>query len=159
MPLKEKISKIERKTIIKIPNLLQKELKLKSIIKEKSLKAEIIKLRKMSQETIIDNNKAVVKKIVKICKGKLKKFKKRTQRRDSNLYDINNFVMHNNTNKINEKKDVFNIPIPIFIELADDFFNKNANEDSGKGYFNEEIPVSLFLLYSFVYFFILNYHF
>ena len=104
----------------------------------------------MSQERIIENTNSVVKKIVNICKGKLKKFRKRTQRRDSNLYDINNFVVHNNTNKINVKKDVFNIPIPVFKELEDHFLNKNANEDSGKGYFNQEIIVSLLLLYSFV---------
>lgn len=141
LPIREKIAKIEKQTVIKIPNLLQKEIKPIAKLKEKSLKAELIKLKKINNEKIIENSDNVVKKIVKICKGKLKKFKKRAQRRDSNLYDINNFVVHNNSNKINERKDVFNIPIPVYKELADDFFSKNTYNDSSEGYFNEDLPV------------------
>lgn len=149
-PLKEKIAKIEKKTVIKIPNLLQKGIKPKGKIKEKSLKEEITKLRKLNQEKLIENSNAVVKKIVKICKGKLKKFKKRAQRRDSNLYDINNFVVQNNTNKINERKDVFDIPIPVFKEVPNDYYNhdnKAIKENCGEYFLSEgEMIVSLFIL-------------
>lgn len=146
--MKEKIAKIEKKTVIKIPNLLKKSVKQKANIKEKGLKAEIVILRKLNQEKLIENSNAVVKKIVKICKGKLKKFKKRAQRRDSNLYDINNFVVQNNTNKINERKDVFDIPIPVFKEISEDYYSNNhiPNDDyCADNYFSDgETIVSLF---------------
>ena len=60
------------------------------------------------------------------CRNKIKKIKKRTQKRDSNLYDINNFVVQNNSNKINEKKDYINIPIPVFKELEEDYYEIKA---------------------------------
>ena len=72
------------------------------------------------------------KKNSKLIKTKIKKIKKRTQKRDSNLYDINNFVVQNNSNKINEKKDYINIPIPVFRELEEDFYNfKEEMKDLG----------------------------
>jgi len=134
-PLKEKIPEIKKQTVIKIPNSLQKGFKNKTKIKENSLNEEISKLRKLNQEKLVENSNAAVKKIVKIYKRKINKFKKRTPRRDSNLYDINNFVVQNNSNKINERKDVFDIPIPVFKELADDFyldFIDNNDKNSGK---------------------------
>lgn len=81
--------------------------------------------RKVTKTLRADNKN---KKNNKILRTKIKKIKKRTQKRDSNLYDINNFVVQNNSNKINEKKEYINIPIPVFTELEDDYYSLEDNE-------------------------------
>ena len=67
-----------------------------------------------------------------MLRTKLKKINKRSQRRDSNLYDINNFVVQNNTNKINEKKNIINIPIPVYKELEENYFTKLPDEEDSR---------------------------
>ena len=78
------------------------------------------------------NEENLNKKLCKILKTKIKKIKKRSQRRDSNLYDINNFVVQNNTNKINEKKDFKNIPIPVYRELEEDYYATLPDEEESR---------------------------
>jgi hypothetical protein len=112
-------------------------------IKEK----EIVNKKKISESGFINNEKFfnkfhkeenkinkstnLINKINKNKKNKfenkiftniINKIKKKTQRKNSNLYDINNFVVNSNSNKINEKKEYINIPIPVFRELEDDFY-------------------------------------
>ena len=100
-------------------------LNLKRIDKDSDVK-KIIRKENVSEENGKLNNQ-ILKKEIKFNKSKIKKIKKRCQKRDSNLYDINNFVVQNNSNKINEKKDFFDIPIPIFKELDENFY-ENCNE-------------------------------
>lgn len=120
--LNQKIEKIENGNLIKIPNFAQNIHHPKKLRKEKSIKSEIIKIKNIKDKKLLENSNTVVKRIVKNLKGKIKKIKKRTQRRDSNLYDINNFVVQNNANKINERKDIFDIPIPVYRELEENFY-------------------------------------
>lgn len=103
-----------------------KERKLSNAITEdgKSLK----KIQKFSiNSTKADKN--FNRKNSKLIRMKIKKIKKRSHKRDSNLYDINNFVVQNNSNKINEKKDFINIPIPVFRELEDNFYTLDEPEE------------------------------
>lgn len=97
----------------------------KRIDKDSDVK-KIISKENISEENGKINNQ-FLKKEIKFNKSKIKKIKKRCQKRDSNLYDINNFVVQNNSNKINEKKDFFDIPIPIYKELDENFY-ENCNE-------------------------------
>lgn len=123
---KEKSVNIENENVIKIPNFEADFMIQKNNIKEKTKRDEILKLKKLEEKKmLLENSNTVIKKIVKSFRGKLKKMKKRSQKRDSSLYDINNFVVQNNTNKINERKEFFNIPIPVFKELDEDFYNFN----------------------------------
>ncbi len=100
------------------------------------MKSETLKIKNLKDKSEFENSNSVVKRIVKNIKGKMKKIKKRTQRRDSNLYDINNFVVQNNSNKINERKDIFNIPIPVFTELEKNFYEITQNIEE-QSYSNE----------------------
>lgn len=98
---------------------------------EKQKKIQIQQNVKRSRNKISKIAKSGIKnkKNLKMNRIKIKKIKKRTQKRDSNLYDINNFVVQNNTNKINEKKDFVNIPIPVFRELEDNYYQQNEFDE------------------------------
>jgi hypothetical protein len=55
--------------------------------------------------------------------------------KDSKIFDINNFIVHQTNLKINEKKEFLNIPIPVYKRIEvnyDDYLN---NID----YNNEEV--------------------
>ena len=90
----------------------------------------------------------------KLMRNKIKKIKKRTQKRDSNLYDINNFVVQNNSNKINEKKDYINIPIPVFKELQEDFYE--IKEELNDLELNSDTIFNVVFNFKFTYLFLLG---
>ena len=88
---------------------------------------------------------------------KIKKIKKRSQRKDTDLYDINNFVVQNNTNKINEKKNLFEIPIPVYQEIQENFWEEEnpleeKHLDLNSDFLNNVI---FFILKGFLFYFIL----
>ena len=57
-------------------------------------------------------------------------------------------MVQNNTNKINERKDIFNIPIPVFREL-ENYFYQPCEENCNETYKNE-INVNIFFSSFFV---------
>jgi hypothetical protein len=45
--------------------------------------------------------------------------KKKVVKKPPGLYDIDNFVVQNGVKRITQKKEILNIPIPVFLELND----------------------------------------
>jgi len=54
----------------------------------------------------------------------------KSPKKDSNIYDINNFVVQNFISKIIPKEDIFKIQVPIYQELPDDFYKTNKFNSS-----------------------------
>jgi hypothetical protein len=52
----------------------------------------------------------------------------KSPRKDSNIYDINNFVVQNFSSKIVPKNEICKILTPIFQELPEDFYIKNSKK-------------------------------
>ena len=85
-----------------------------SQLKNKPVENKIKTIKKISNA----QNKIISKdKDKKPLKQKRKQIK-----RNSNIYDINNFVVQCNSKKINERREIINIPIPVFSELPDNFY-------------------------------------
>jgi len=67
------------------------------------------------------------------CEVRSKKNKLgKSPKKDSNIYDINNFVVQNFSSKIIPKKEIFKIPTPIFQELPHDFYCVKTAKKSNK---------------------------
>lgn len=77
----------------------------------------------------------------------MKKRKKHYQKRNSSLFDLNNFIVHNNHIKnIQPKNDFVNIPIPIYKELEEEFYEGDDSlGDKFSQYQNHKMDVILFL--------------
>ena len=67
---------------------------------------------------------------MKEIRKKLHTKKKKIVKKSNNLYDINNFVIQNNVKKIDQRKQMLNIPIPVYNELNDDYFNEGIESES-----------------------------
>ena len=102
--------------------------------------------RKLNKATPIKNNVEPVENQIlrKAGKPKMKnnknnkevkttpnKQKRKQIKRNSNIYDINNFVVQSSSKKINERREIINIPIPVFSEVSEYFYDvpNVANED------------------------------
>jgi AAA15 family ATPase/GTPase len=56
--------------------------------------------------------------------------KKKSIKKPPGLYDIDNFVVQNNVKKIQQKKQMLNIPIPIYKEFDKNLLENDINSDS-----------------------------
>jgi hypothetical protein len=76
----------------------------------------------------------------------VKKRKKHYQKRNSSLFDLNNFIVQNNHIKnIQPKNDFVNIPIPIYKELEDEFYEGDDSLGNKLSQFqNHKMDVILF---------------
>ena len=95
---------------------------------------------------VSNNNSFESKKKLSKTDRDVKKRKKNYQKRNSSVFDLNNFIVQNNSFKnIQPKNDFVNIPIPIFKELEDEFYEEDeSNEDKFRQFQNTEGYVILY---------------
>jgi hypothetical protein len=76
-----------------------------------------------------------VNRSTKIKNKKIKK-KKSYQKRTSNIFDLNNFIVQNSSNIIRPKYQHVNIPIPVYKEIKESFYE----EDIRNNQLNNQLP-------------------
>lgn len=83
-----------------------------------------------SIETKVSNKyiQSLTNKKKKIENKKIKK-KKSYQKRTSNIFDLNNFIVQDTSNVIKPKYQHVNIPIPVYKELDESFYQEEIDDN------------------------------
>ena len=89
----------------------------KKEVKKENIRKKCKQVSSLSIKSIKSNGNNGIKKS---CLKKKKRY-------PSNLFDIDNFIVHSSS-KINDKSKILNIPIPKYSLIEDDFYNINSFE-------------------------------